>query len=292
MKTHFAHFLKAVTLSVAFGIAAASAFTLPAFAAGGEEPQIDRQDWSFGGFLGKYDEAQLQRGFGVYKEVCASCHGLRLLSFRNLAQKGGPAFSSDQALAIAREATVVDGFDDSGDPKERPGKLSDRFQSPFSNEKEARSANNGALPPDLSVIAKARTYHRNVAWYTETYYWVYDMFSAYEEKGVDYIYALLTGYEEPPADVTMGDGMYYNRVFPGHQIAMAPPLSEGIVEYADGTEPTLQQHAKDVSAFLAWASEPHLNARKDLGKRVMLYLAILALLLFLAKLSVWRRVKH
>ncbi|GJM01695.1 MAG: hypothetical protein DHS20C08_01960 [Rhodomicrobium sp.] len=292
MKTDCLTILRAATLSFTLAGAVAVFTGSAALAAGGEGPHIERQDWSYNGFFGKYNKAQLQRGFGIYKEVCSSCHGLKLLSYRNLVQKGGPEFSKEEALAIAKEATVSDGFDDSGDPKERPGKLSDRFQSPFSNDQMARSANNGALPPDLSVIAKARTYHRHVPWYTEPYYWLYDMATAYEEKGSDYLYALLTGYKDAPSDMTMGDGMHYNEVFPGHQIAMAAPLSSEMVDYEDGTKPTLEQHAKDITAFLAWASEPHLNARKDLGKRVMIYLAILALLLYLAKLSVWARVKH
>ncbi len=285
-------FKKLSLAGAAFMLAGTFALS-PAMAAGGEPgPEIKRQDWSFNGFNGKYNKAQLQRGFGVYKEVCSACHGLKLLSYRNLAQKGGPEFSKEQALAIAKEATVIDGVDDSGDPKERPGKLSDRFQSPFKNEAEARSANNGAYPPDFSVLAKARTIHRHVPWYTEPYYWAYDIVTAYEEKGSDYIYALLTGYGTAPNGVTLGDGMSYNKVFAGHQIAMAAPLTEDAVEYTDGTPTTVEQHAKDVTAFMAWASEPHLNARKDLGKRVQIYLLILALLLFLAKRSVWSRVKH
>ena len=268
-------------------------FAPSAFAAGGGSyPQIQRQEWSFAGFFGKYDKAQLQRGFGVYNEVCAACHGLKYLSYRNLMQKGGPEFSKAQALAIAKEATVIDGVDGNGDPLERPGKLSDNFVSPFANEAAARTANNGAYPPDLSLMAKARTYHRNVPWYTEPYYWFYDMATTYEEKGIDYIYALLTGYKTAPRGMTVGDGMYYNEYFPGHQIAMASPLTADAVEYADGTPTTLEQHAKDVTAFMAWASEPHLNARKDLGKRVMLYLVLLVILMYLAKRRVWSRAKH
>lgn len=284
--------------SAAFGLMSASLliacllFSSPVYAAGPSGPAVERQDWSFAGFLGKYDKAQLQRGFGVYKEVCAACHGLKFLSYRNLAQKGGPEFSVEQALAIAKEATVVDGFTDDGDPAERPGKLSDRYQGPFKNDAEARSANNGALPPDLSLIVKARTIHRNVKWYTEPYYWLYDIVTAYEEKGADYVYALLTGYDTAPRGMSMSEGMTYNTYFPGHQIAMASPLSDGAVDYADGTKATLEQHSKDVVAFLAWASEPHLNARKDLGKRVLIYLIILATLLYLAKRSVWSRTKN
>lgn len=298
MKTHIVYFLKSVTRGLylgvmGLGLMSSLLIASPVLAeemAG--ENEIHRQDWSFGGFFGKYNKAQLQRGFGVYNDVCSTCHGLRLLSYRNLAQKGGPEFSAEEALAIAKDATVIDGFDNAGEPLERPGKLSDRFQGPFKNSAEARAANGGALPPDFSVLAKARTFHRHVPWYTEPYYWAYDIVTAYEEKGVDYIYALLTGYKKAPADVTMIQGMNYNTAFPGHQIAMGAPLSDEAVEYADGTPMTMKQHALDVSAFMAWASEPHLNARKDLGKRVMLYLMILALLLYLAKRSVWARTKH
>jgi len=293
MKLKLSDFLNLMSITLCALMVASLLHLTPAQAAdGGNAPEVKQQDWSFSGFFGKYDKAQLQRGFGVYKEVCSACHGLKLLSYRNLAQKGGPEFSKEQALAIAKEAIVIDGVDEDGEPKEREGKLSDRFVSPFTNETQARASNNGALPPDFSVIAKARTYHRHIPWYTEPYYWVYDMATGYEEQGVDYLYALLTGYKTAPRGVKLGDGMSYNEVFPGHQIAMAAPLSEDAVEYQDGTPTTLKQHAKDVSAFLAWASEPHLNARKDLGKRVLIYLAILALLLFLAKRSLWSRVKH
>ena len=259
---------------------------------GGTQAHIERQDWSFAGPFGKYDKAQLQRGFGVYQEVCSACHSLKLLSYRNLVQRGGPEFSAQQALAIAKEATVIDGFDDEGEPKEREGKLSDRFQSPYANDPAGRSANNGALPPDFSVIVKARTYHRHAAWYMEPAYWLYDIATTYEEKGADYIFALLQGYVDAPHSFKLGDGMNYNTVFAGNQIAMANPLSDEAVDYADGTKPTAEQHARDVVAFLAWASEPTLNERKSLGKRVIFYLLILALLLYLAKRSLWSRIEH
>lgn len=293
MKLKLSVFLNLIRGSISALLMGCLILTSPAFAAeGGKTPEIKRQNWSFAGFFGKYDKAQLQRGFGVYNEVCSSCHGLELLSYRNLVQKGGPEFSAEQALAIAKEATVVDGFNDEGEPAERPGKLSDRFVSPFKNDAAARYSNNGALPPDLSVMAKARTYHRHVPWYTEPYYWLYDMVTGYEEKGADYLYALLTNYKTAPLGMKLGDGMTYNAVFPGYQIAMAAPLTEDAVDYVDGTPTTLDQHARDVVAFLAWSAEPHLNARKDLGKRVFTYLIILALLLYLAKRSVWARVKH
>jgi len=293
MNLSFTSPFKTTKLGFAAFVVSSLFFSPLAYAAGGgDAPDIKRQNWSFSGFFGKYDKAQLQRGFGVYNEVCSSCHGLKLLSYRNLAEKGGPEFSKEQALAIAQEATVIDGVDDEGEPKERSGKLSDHFVSPFKNEAAARSANNGAYPPDLSVMAKARTYHRHVPWYTEPYYWLYDIATGYEEKGVDYLYALLTGYKKPPRGLALNEGMSYNAVFPGHQIAMSAPLSDEAVEYADGTPTTIDQHARDVSAFLAWTAEPHLNARKDMGKRVMIYLVILALLLYLAKRSVWAREKH
>ncbi len=265
---------------------------MPVLAASEPGEEIERQEWSFAGFFGKYDKAQLQRGFGVYKDVCAACHGLKYLSYRNLAQPGGPEFSAEEALAVAKEATIVDGFNDDGDPFERPGKLSDRFKGPFDNDAQARSANNGALPPDLSVIVRARTIHRHVPWYTEPYYWAYDIVTSYEEKGADYLYALLTGYTEAPRGMVLNEGMNYNKYFPGNQIAMASPISDDAVEYADGTPTTQAQHAKDLTAFLAWASDPHLNERKDFGKRVLIYLLVLAALLYLAKRSVWGRVKH
>lgn len=295
MKLKLSKLFKVVTGSACAIMVSAVVLSSPIYASeakGEDVHEIQRQPWSFSGFFGKYDKAQLQRGFGIYNEVCSSCHGLKFMSYRNLVQKGGPEFSVEQALAIAKEAIVIDGFDIEGEPKERAGKLSDRFIGPFKNPAAARYANNGALPPDLSVMAKARTFHRHAPWYTEPYYWLYDIATGYEEKGVDYIYALLVGYKTAPLGVKLNEGMNYNVVFTGHQIAMASPLSDEAVEYADGTPMTLDQHAQDISAFLAWTSEPHLNARKDLGKRVLIYLFILSMLLFLAKRSVWSRVKH
>ena len=261
------------------------------FAAGGGA-HIDKQKWTFNGFFGYYDRAQLQRGYQVYKEVCASCHGLKFLSYRNLGEKGGPEFPEDQVKALAKEAEVQDGPNEDGEMFERPGRPSDRFVSPFKNDNEARAANGGALPPDLSVIAKARNAHQDTKWFLEPVKWAKDIANGYQEGGPDYLYALLTGYKEAPKDIQMNEGMSYNKYFPGYQIAMASPLSEGIVEYSDGSPQTVEQYSKDVSAFLMWTADPKLEARKQMGFRVLIYLFILAVILFLAKKKVWSRVKH
>ncbi len=233
-----------------------------AFAAGEavEPPAID---WSFDGIFGTFDHAQQQRGFLVYNQVCAACHAMSLLSYRNLTEIGVP---SAAAAEIAATKMVQDGPNDEGDMFERPGRLSDRFVSPFPNEKAARAANGGAYPPDLSLIVKAR------------------------EHGADYVHAILTGFEEPPAGVTVPVGMHYNEYFPGHMIAMAPPLSEGAVEYPDGTKATVDQMAQDVSAFLTFASEPHLEARKRMGVKVLLFLIIFTAMLYAVKRKIWAHI--
>ncbi len=233
-----------------------------------EQTELPSLHWSFDGPFGTYEPAQLQRGFKVYKEVCSACHGLDLLSYRNLAQQGGPYFSEAQVKALAAQVEVTDGPNDQGDMFQRPGRPSDHILSPFPNDQAARAANGGALPPDLSVMAKAR------------------------EGGPNYIYALLTSFGEPPAGMTMVPGMNYNAAFPGHQIAMPPPLSDGQVDYTDGAPMTVQQYAEDVSAFLMWAAEPKLDERHALGFRIMIFLALLAILLYLAKRRVWSRVEH
>ena len=236
----------------------------PASAAEG----VASQSWSFSGPFGTFDRGQLQRGYQVYKEVCSACHGLRLLHYRNLGEPGGPEFSVAQVKALAGEVEVQDGPDGEGEMFERPGKPSDAFVSPFPNDNAARAANNGALPFDLSLMAKART------------------------GGPDYIYALMTGYKEEPEKMKMAEGMSYNTAFPGHQIAMAPPLDDEAVEYSDGTKPTLKNHARDIAAFLMWAAEPKLEERHRLGFRFMIYLIILAGLLYLAKRRVWSKLDH
>ena len=265
---------------------ASLAIATPALAAGAKV-EIDYQNWSFAGPFGSYDRGQLQRGFKVYRENCSACHGLRLVAFRNLAENGGPSFTEDQAKAIAAEYTVVDGPDDFGDMYDRPAILADRFPSPFPNEQAARAANNGAYPPDFSLLAKARAAQRGFPGF------VFDIFTQYQENGPDYIYSLLTGYVDPPADVTVPDGQYYNHSFlAGQFISMAPPLFDEAVEYTDGTPMTVEEYAKDVSAFMMWAAEPHLEDRKKIGFRVMVFLIVFAGLLYFTKKQLWRNAEH
>jgi ubiquinol-cytochrome c reductase cytochrome c1 subunit len=230
-----------------------------AFAASGA-PKPPEQAWSFDGPLGTFDRAALQRGFQVYKESCAACHSMNLLAYRNLAALG---FSDPEIKALAAEATVMDGPNDQGEMFERPARPSDRFKAPFANDKAAAAANNGATPPDLSLITKAR------------------------HGGPDYIYSVVTGYKEPPAGMQMPSGMNYNEFFPGHMIAMPPPLSEGQISFADETPSTVPQMARDVTTFLAWAAEPELEERKRLGLKVMAYLLLMAGVLYALKRKVW-----
>ncbi len=278
----------------------------PALAAGSEHIHIDRQTWSFAGFGGQYDKAQLQRGFRVYRDVCAACHGMKRLAFRNLVQPGGPEFPEDsvKALAAGWNNKITDGPDEKGKMFERAPKLSDPMLGPHKNENEARDAFNGALPPDLSIIAKARTIEPTAPWYIHVFLMLRDILTGYQEAGSDYLYALLTGYKAPPADVKLGDGMSYNTAFPGHQIAMVQPIQpEGSVDYTKddagkpvanyaGPKMSLEQNARDVTAFLAWAADPSLNQRKRIGWQVMLYLLVTTLLLYLAKKRIWARVGH
>lgn len=267
--------------------AAALAVAGPALAAGDHKPNIEEYSWSFAGPFGTFDRGQLQRGFKVYQENCAACHGLNLVAFRNLAEEGGPSFSEDEAKAIAADYTVVDGPDDFGDMFDRPAILSDRFPSPFPNEQAARAANNGAYPPDFSLLAKARAAKRGLPWF------LFDPFTQYAENGPDYIVSLLTGYVDAPDDLEVPDGQYYNDAFlAGQFISMAPPLFEEAVEYTDGTPMTVEQYAKDVAAFMMWAAEPHLEERKKLGFRVMIFLIVFAGMLYFTKEKLWRNVAH
>ncbi len=236
----------------------APAVAAPAFAA--EGPKLPSIDWSFGGIFGTFDRGALQRGFQVYSEVCAGCHSLDLLSYRNLRAIG---FSDDQVKAIAAEVEITDGPDDEGEMFERPGSPTDRFKAPFANPQAARAANNGALPPDLSLMTKAR------------------------KGGANYLHALLTGFTDAPDGVEMTEGMAYNPYFPGHQIAMAAPLSEDGVEYADKTKATVARMAIDVTTFLAWAAEPELEERKRMGIKVVLFLIVLTGLFYAIKRRVW-----
>ena len=238
----------------------AAAYAAPAFAASGVA--VPKQDWSFSGPLGTYDRGALQRGFQVYKEVCAACHGLRLVAYRNLSALG---FSEAEVKALAAAVEVQDKEpNDQGEYFMRPGRPADHFKSPFANEQAARAANNGAYPPDLSLITKARF------------------------DGSNYLYALLTGYKAAPAGMTVPDGMNYNEYFPGHMIAMAAPLAEGSVTYADNTPSTVPQLAKDVTTFLTWAAEPEMEERKRLGVKVILFLLLMTGVFYAWKRKVWK----
>jgi ubiquinol-cytochrome c reductase cytochrome b/c1 subunit len=273
----------ATVVALAVSATALMGTSSPALAAEQERPPALK--WSFSGPFGLYDRGQLQRGFKVYREVCQSCHGLMLLSFRNLSEPGGPEFSPAQAAAIAAEYKIKAGPNDQGEMFERPGGPADRFPPPFPNDQAARVANGGALPPDLSVIAKARSYERGFPLF------IIDMFTQYQEAGVDYIAALLKGYEAAPAGFNLPSGSQYNKYFPGHAIGMPQPLQDGQVQYTDGAPATLDQYAKDVTAFLMWAAEPHLEARKRLGFQVMIFLVVLAGLLYFTKKKIWSTVE-
>jgi ubiquinol-cytochrome c reductase cytochrome b/c1 subunit len=269
----------------AFALAASlSAFATPGLAQEAEGPPPPRQQWSFSGPFGIYDQAQLQRGFKVYKEVCSTCHSLKLIAFRNLADPGGPDFSEAQAATIAAGYQVTDGPNDQGQMFQRPGRVADYFPPPFANDNAARAALGGGLPPDMSVLAKARSYEAGFPWF------IVDAFRMYQEDGPDYIHAILIGYAKAPAGFTLSPGGQYNKYFPGHAIAMPSPLSDGQVEYTDGTPATVDQYARDISAFLMWAAEPTLDARKRLGFQVMIFLIVLTGLLYFTKKRVWHAV--
>jgi len=246
-------------------LGAAAVLTAAPARAAGEAIAIPDTRFSFEGLFGTFDRGGLQRGFQVYKEVCAACHGMRQLSYRNLLEIG---LTEEQARNIAAQFQVVDGPNDQGEMFERPARLSDRFRRPFPNEQAARAANNGAYPPDLSVIVKARA------------------------GFADYIHALLIGYQDPPAGFNLMDGMHYNAYYPGHQIAMPNVLNPGQVEFADGTEASVANMARDVTTFLAWAAEPELEQRRAMGVRIIIFLIILGGLTYAVKRKVWADVKH
>jgi len=241
-------------------------FAIP-FAALSEEKNINfiETNWSFKGIFGTFDRASLQRGYQVYQEVCSGCHSVQHLSYRNLSENGGPEFTIEEAKAIASQFEVEDGPNSEGEMFMRNARLSDKFVKPYSNVQASTSANGGAYPPDMSVLAKART------------------------GGADYIYSLLLGYEESPEGLELDDGVYYNKYMPGNKIKMSEPLSDGIVEYLDGTEPSKKQMAKDVTAFLVWSSEPHLESQHKMGFKTIIYLIILLTLVYFSKQKVWSR---
>ena len=232
-----------------------------------KSPPLLKQAWSFQSFFGKFDRASLQRGYQVYTEVCSSCHSMQYLSYRNLAEKGGPEFSLEQAKAIASNFEVTDGPNSDGEMFERPAKLSDKFVMPYANVQEAIAANGGAYPPDMSVLVKAR------------------------KGGANYIYSVLMGYDEPPAGMELDDGVYYNKYMYGNKIKMSSPLDDDIVEYADGTKATVDQMAKDVTTFLQWTAEPHLETRHKLGFRVIIYLSVLTILVYFSMKKIWSRIE-
>ena len=288
---------KRIAIPAALFLASGAAFDASAAVAKEAEEHIARQSWAFSGFKGQFEPAQLQRGFQVYKEVCAACHSLKRIAFRNLSDPGGPEFADAAVKKLAadwpnqipemNEAGDIAGKD--GQVLKRPAKPSDPILGPFANDNAARAAMNGALPPDLSVIAKARSVHRDVNWMVHPYLMLGDIVSGYQEGGADYAFALLTGFKDPPADVTVAPGMYYNTAFPGHQLAMPPPLSEGAVTYQDGTKGSVENYARDVTAFLSWAADPSLNQRKRIGWQVMLYLLVTTVLLYLGKKRIWSK---
>lgn len=258
----FRHAVAAAVLA-ALSLMTAMALVATTARAADETPTPPHQAWSFDGIFGTYDPAALQRGFQVYKEVCSACHPVTHLSFRDLAQIG---YNPNEVKAIAASYQVTAGPNDKGEMYQRPGQPSDPIPGPFPNDEAARAANNGALPPDQSLIVKAR------------------------DHGADYVYALLNGFTPAPAGFEVRPGLYYNEYFPGHQIAMPPPLSEGAVTYADGTKATVPQMAHDVTEFLTWASEPQLDTRHRTGVKVFLFLIVAVGIFYAAKRKIWSAV--
>ncbi|MFT6106781.1 MAG: ubiquinol-cytochrome c reductase cytochrome c1 subunit [Rickettsiales bacterium] len=254
--------IKKIILSIILIFLSSQSFASGKSATSAHHPQDLK--WEFDGFFGRFDKQSAQRGYQVYKEVCSSCHSMKRVAYRNLSDIG---FGEDEIKQNAAEYLVVDGPDDSGDMFERPALPSDRFVSPFENENAARASNGGAYPPDLSLIIKARG------------------------NGANYVYSLLTGYEEAPENFDLTVGKYYNPYFEGHQISMTPPIGDGLIEYQDGTSPTREQMAIDVVNFLQFAAEPEMEVRKQMGVKVMIFLAIMTILFAIAKTLVWRQIK-
>ncbi len=246
-----------------------------------EGGHAEQQNWTFAGLFGTYDEHQLQRGFQIFREVCSNCHSANLLAFRNLSEEGGPGFSEEQVKALAETYTIEDAEAEGG---ERSGVAADRWPAPFASDQDARDANGGALPPDFSVLAKARGIHQPFP------FWVFNYFTAYQEGGADYIYNLLVNYHEAPEGVEVPPGQYYNS-FLGGTLAMGPPLDDGFVTYEAGegeaVPETLEQYSKDISAFMYWMADPHLAERKATGFRVLIFLIVFAALMYLVKRRLW-----
>jgi ubiquinol-cytochrome c reductase cytochrome c1 subunit len=244
-------------------------------------------EWSFAGPFGHYDEQQLQRGLKVYKEVCSSCHAISRVAFRTLTDLG---YSEEQVKALAAEYTVMDGPNGDGEMFERPALPSDRWPAPYANKEAAQASNNGAYPPDFSLLAKARAVERGFPWF------VFDMFTMYAELGPDYIYSLLTGYTDDVPEHYAGqiaDGTYYNPYYKGGPaLAMPNILSDDLISYDDGTPATVDQMAQDVAAFMMWAAEPKLEERKETGFKVMVFLALFAGMVYLLKRRIYATVAH
>jgi len=255
-------------MGMELGLRTAVAATVLCLATGGvqaagnaEHPLTEH--WSFNGIFGHYDRAEAQRGLQVFLEICAQCHGAKYLRYGDLADLG---YDEEQIDAIAAQFEVEDGPDDEGEMFMRAARPTDTFPEPYANEKAAAAMNNGKAPPDLSLMVKAR------------------------HDGANYIYALMTGYDEPPEELELSDGLTYNPYFPSHQIAMPQPLWGEDVEYADGTETSIEQEARDVVTFLAWASEPGMERRKNMGLKVMLFVLIMTGLFYATKRKVWKDV--
>lgn len=250
-------------------IAFAAALALAAFVAPparAADPALPHQSWSFEGPFGTFDKAALQRGYQVYKEVCSTCHAMKYLHYRDLGPGGpggGIGLSDPEVKALAAEYQVTDGPNDQGEMYQRPARPSDAFKAPFPNDEAAKVANGGAVPPDLSIIEKGR------------------------EGGPDYIVGILTGFVQPPPNFKVPNGLYYNEYFPGHLIHMPPPLSDGQVNFSDGTPSTVPQMAHDVATFLTWASNPDAEERKGLGLKVMAFLVIFTGLMYATKRKIW-----
>ena len=232
----------------------------------GSSGELLKVDWSFKGLTGKFDRASLQRGYQVYKEVCSSCHSMQYLSYRNLGEPGGPEFTEQEVKAIAASIEIEDGPNSQGEMFTRAGRPSDKFKSPYPNVNASIAANGGAYPPDMSVLVRARP------------------------GGSNYIYSVLMGYEDPPAEISLDDGVYYNKYMIGNKIKMSSPLIDEIVEYTDGTQASVDQMAKDVTTFLTWAAEPELEERHRTGVKVLIYLILLTTLVYLSMKKIWSRI--
>lgn len=253
--------LKNLLLSSAVVMCLASPVAMASESAGVQE--ITDVDFSFEGPFGTYDKASLQRGLMIYRQVCAGCHGLKRVAYRHLEALG---YNEDQIKAIAAEYTVMDGPNDDGEMFERAARPSDFFKPPFANDKAAAAANGGAIPPDLSLITKAR------------------------HGGGEYVFSVLNGYATAPEGVEVAEGKHYNKAMAGNIIAMAPPLTNGAVSYEDGSPQTVEQYAKDVSTFLTWAAEPEMEQRKQMGIKVFLFLGVLAFVMYRVKKAIWKKV--